>query len=281
MDTKSAKTLELPKILERLASYCAFSAGKALALALDPSPDPAEVARRLQRTTEAKELIGTKPNTSVGGARDIRPQADQAAKAGVLQPAELLEIRQTLISGRTLRRLLSRLDAQFPLLAELAGRIEPCDALIDAIAQAIDDDGSVRDSASPTLARLRRELESAHSRLIEKLNRMIANPDNARYLQEALVTQRAGRYVIPVKVESKGRIPGIVHDQSASGATVFVEPLAALELNNRWRELEIAEQREVERILRELSGMVGDAKDEIDATVGALAELDLEFAKAE
>ncbi len=281
MDTKSASTLELPKILERLAQHCAFSASKELALALTPSSDPAEVMRRLSRTTEAKELLSSKPNTTVGGARDVRPLAGQAAKAAVLQPDELLGVRQTLISGRTLRRLLTRLDNQYPLLARIAERIEPGDALIDAIAQAIDEDGSVRDNASPTLYRLRRELETAHNRLLDKLNRIVADSDNARYLQEAIVTQRAGRYVIPVKVESKGRIPGVVHDQSASGATVFVEPLATLDLNNRWRELEIAEQREVERILRELSGMVGEAEEDIYATVDALAELDLEFAKAE
>ncbi len=281
MDSKSARTLELPKILERLAQHCAFSASKELALALAPSPQVEEVRQRLSRTSEAKDLLGNRANTSVGGARDVRPLARQAAKAAMLQPAELLEVRQTLISARTLHRLITRLSNHYPLLARIAERIEPGDALIDAIARAVDDDGTVRDDASPALQRIRRELDSAHSRLIERLNRIVADSNNARYLQEAIVTQRAGRYVIPVKIESKGKIPGVVHDQSASGATVFVEPLATLDLNNRWRELQIAEEREIERILRELSGMVGDAEEEIVATVTALAELDLEFAKAE
>ncbi len=281
MDTKSLRTLELPKILERLATHCAFSASRELALRLHPSSDTEEVERRLRRTTEAKDFLASKPNASIGGARDVRAMVGGAAKAAVLQPSELLEVRQTLMSGRTLQRLLGRLAEQFPLLAEIAARIEPGDAVIDAIARAIDEGGEVRDDATPTLQRLRRELESAHHRLVDRLNRIVADSNNARYLQEPIVTQRAGRYVIPVKVESKGRIPGIVHDQSASGATVFVEPLATLELNNKWRELEIAERHEVEKILRELSWLVGEAAEEISATVEALAELDLEFAKAE
>ena len=119
MDSKSANTLELPKILERLASYCAFSASKELARVLTPSPHMAEVAQRLRRTSEAKELISSKPNVTVGGARDVRSQAEQASKGAVLSPNELLTIRQTLISGRRLQRLISRNNHQFPLLAEL------------------------------------------------------------------------------------------------------------------------------------------------------------------
>lgn len=281
MDEKSVKTLELPKILGRLADLCAFSASKELALGLTPSTDPDEVARRLRRTSEAKELTSVKTNARVGGARDVRLLAEQAGKGAILQPNELLDIRQTLISGRSLQRLISRLSHQYPLLAEIVAQIEPCDALIDAIAQAIDENGEVRDDASPTLRRLRRELETAHRRLLDRLQSIVQNTNNARYLQEPIVTQRAGRYVIPLKVESKGRIPGVIHDQSASGATVFIEPLATLDLNNRWRELEIAVQREIEKILRELSGLVGEAQDDIYATVEALAELDLQFAKAE
>jgi DNA mismatch repair protein MutS2 len=281
MDEKSTKTLELPKILERLANLCAFSASKELALGLTPSTSRDEVARRLRRTSEAKELTSVKTNACVGGARDVRLLAEQASKGAILQPNDLLDIRQTLISGRSLKRLIARTAHQYPLLAEIVAQIEPSDALIDAIAQTIDENGEVRDDASPTLRRLRRELETAHRRLLDRLQSIVQNTNNARYLQEPIVTQRAGRYVIPLKVESKGRIPGVIHDQSASGATVFIEPLATLDLNNRWRELEIAVQREIEKILRELSSLVGEAQDDISATVEALAELDLQFAKAE
>lgn len=281
MDEKSTKTLELPKILARLANLCAFSASKELALGLTPSTSRDEVARRLRRTSEAKELTSVKTNARVGGARDVRLLGEQASKGAILQPNDLLDIRQTLISGRSLKRLIARTAHQYPLLAEIVAQIEPCDALIDAIAQTIDENGEVRDDASPTLRRLRRELETAHRRLLDRLQSIVQNTNHARYLQEPIVTQRAGRYVIPLKVESKGRIPGVIHDQSASGATVFIEPLATLDLNNRWRELEIAVQREIEKILRELSSLVGEAQDDISATVEALAELDLQFAKAE
>src|SRR5687768_1599226 len=222
MDTKSLNTLELPKILERLARQCAFSASKELALALEPSPEPAEVATRLRRTTEARHLISSRSTARVGGARDVRVPADNASKGAMLDPATLLDIRQTLISGRTLQRIIVRAREQYPLLAELAEQIEPGDALIDAIAAAIDEDGEVRDDASPALRRIRRELDSAHARLIERLNRIVADPNNAKFLQESIVTQRQGRYVIPVKIEARGRIPGVVHDQSSSGATIFV-----------------------------------------------------------
>lgn len=279
MDSKSTDTLELPKILDRLAAHCAFSASEALAHALQPSADYDEVAARLQRTSEAKTLLSNKPDLTVGGARDVRPLAQQAAKSAILQPPQLLSIRDTLVAGRRLSNHLLRVRHSYPLLATLAEAIDPNAALIDVIGNAIDEDGEVRDEASPTLRRLRRETESAHGRLMERLQRLISS-DSAQHLQEAIITQRAGRYVIPVRIEAKTRIPGVVHDQSASGATVFIEPLETLELNNKWRELQIQVDHEIERILRELSGMVGDAAHEIDQTVGALAELDLNFAKA-
>jgi DNA mismatch repair protein MutS2 len=135
------------------------------------------------------------------------------------------------------------------------------------------------DHASPKLTRVRRELRTAHERLMDKLNRLIANAQNATYLQEALITQRGGRYVIPIKAEFKGRIPGLVHDTSASGATLFIEPLSAVNLGNRWRELQIEEEKEIERILAQLSGLVAEQADELAWTVQALAELDLILAK--
>lgn len=281
MDQKSAHTLELPKILERLARHCAFAPGRELALAMQPSNDPAEVRRRLQLTSEAKNLIASKTSARIGGARDIRPQLATAAKSGVLTPQELLDLRQTIVSARTLKRLIERLEHQYPLLAGIVSAIEPLEALTDAIDAAIDGNGEIRDGASPALGRIRRELQVAHSRLMERLNRIVSDPETSKYLQEPIITQRGGRYVIPVKVEHRARIQGVVHDQSASGATLWVEPLATLDLNNRWRELELAEQREVERILRELSGLVADQVDELTWLLQALAELDVQFAKAE
>jgi DNA mismatch repair protein MutS2 len=210
----------------------------------------------------------------------VRPLLKNASLRAVLLPTELLDIRATLLSGRTLKRGLTRLAAQFPLLAAKAGRIEECAHVVTEIGRCINDRGEVVDAASQPLARIRRELKEFHERLLDKLNRIVASPAHASFLQEPFVTQRSGRYVIPLKVEFKGRIPGIVHDQSASGATLFIEPLSTVELNNRWRELQLEEEREIERILAALSALVAEEEASIERTVQVLAELDLAFAKA-
>lgn len=280
MNKKHLQTLEFPQILARLARHTTFSAGRALALGLVPSPIFAEVQHHLQETREARHLLDAHGGVSLGGAHDIRPLADNAQRGAILQPADLLDIQSTLRAGRRAQRTLERLQGQVPLLADVASRIEPCKGLGDEIARCISDQGEVVDHASPKLANVRREMRTAHERLLDKLNRLIANPQHATHLQESLVTQRGGRYVIPVKAEFKGRIPGIVHDTSASGATLFLEPLSTVDLGNRWRELQIEEAKEVERILAELSNLVGEQAEELAWTVEALAELDLILAKA-
>ena len=277
---KHLTTLEFPKILERLARYTTFSAGKALALALQPSPFLAEVQGWQIETSEACQLLSVKPNLGLGGANDVRPLAKQARRGAVLAPTDLLQVRQTLIVARELQRTISRMAEVYPRLADIAARIDPCAGLVNEIGGAIDERGEVKDNASPELARIRRELEIAHGRLMDKLNRIISSQQYAQYLQEALITQRAGRYVVPVKVDFKGRIQGVVHDQSASGATIFVEPLATVELNNRWRKLQLDEADEIRRILAELSASVGQQERYISHTVAALADLDLALAKA-
>ena len=280
MNPKYLQTLELPKILERLAEHTAFSAGRELALSLQPSPYDDEVARRQRETSEARALLDDRADLSLGGARDVRPLVDRAEHGAILLPAELLEIHDTLISGRTLRRATTSLRDQFPLLASIAGRIEECPNVVAEIARCINDRGEVVDGASQNLARIRREMRESHQRLMAKLERIVSSPSSAPFLQEAFVTQRGGRYVIPLKADFKGRIPGIVHDQSASGATLFIEPIATVELNNRWRELQLEEEREVQRILAELSNLVAEEGEFIQRTVEALAQLDLAFAKA-
>jgi len=277
---KHLTTLEFPKILERLARYTMFSAGKALALALQPSPFLAEVQARQTETSEACQLLSVKPNLGLGGAHDVRPLVRQARRGAILSPADLLRVRQTLIVARELQRTITRLAEVYPRLADIAGRLEPCSGLVNEIGGAIDERGEVKNNASPALARIRRELEVAHGRLMEKLNRIISSQQYNQYLQEALITQRAGRYVVPVKADFKGRIQGIVHDQSASGATIFVEPLTTVELNNRWRKLQLDEADEIRRILAELSTLVGQQERYISHTVVALADLDLALAKA-
>ncbi|MCK4450679.1 MAG: endonuclease MutS2, partial [Anaerolineae bacterium] len=280
MNSKYLQILELPKILERLVEHTSFSAGRKLALSLQPSSDDDEVARRQGETSEARALLDDRGDVSLGGARDVRPLVDRAEHGAILMPSELLDVHDTLISGRTLRRAITRLRNQFPLLADTAGRIEECPNVVAEIARCINDRAEVMDGASQNLARIRRELREAHQRLLTKLERIVSSSSNAPFLQEAFVTQRSGRYVIPLKADFKGRIPGIVHDQSASGATVFIEPLSTVGLNNRWRELQLEEEREVQRILAGLSNLVAEEGELIERTVEALAELDLAFAKA-
>ncbi len=280
MVAKHLNTLELPKILARLSKFCSFSASEALALALQPSASRSEVERRLAETQQAREALEKHDQLGIGGARDVRASADLAAHGGVLEPRELLDIRDTLIAGRNIQRALSRYGALYPQLTAITNLIEPSAALTAEISRCIDDGGEVRDSASPELGAIRREVRVVHDRLLQKLQRLVSSGENAPYLQEALVTQRGGRYVIPIKSDFKGKIPGLIHDQSSSGMTLFIEPLATLEDNNRWRELQLAEEREVRRVLVAVCGAVGAEAASIIRTVDAIARFDLALAKA-
>jgi len=280
LNLKHLHTLEYPKILERLARHADFSASKELAGRLTPANHLSEVLERQAETSEARRLLSIKPDVSVGGARDVRPLLEQARLSAALLPAELLDIRQTLIAARDLKRAVVRFEDQLHRLADIAGRIQECPGLIQEIGRCIGDHGDVLDSASPALARIRSELEVVHQRILGRLNKIVQSPQNSQYLQETFVTQRQGRYVIPVRAEFKGRIRGIVHDQSASGATLFIEPFATVELNNRWRQLQLDEEEEVRRVLLSLSDLVAQESKHIEWTVVALAELDLAFAKA-
>ncbi|HUV94256.1 MAG TPA: endonuclease MutS2 [Anaerolineae bacterium] len=280
MDDKYLTILEYFKILDQLAEHASFSAGTELALSLRPSADPASVQRSIQETTEAKALLSTQPQLGPRGAHDLRPLVKRAALGGVLLPRELLAVSATLIGARTLRQALVRRADECPLLAARARGLRTLPGLVEEIARCLDDEGRVLDSASTTLARLRRDSRTARERVMRLLRRIITSGENARFLQELIVTERNLRYVIPLKAEFKGRIPGIIHDQSASGATLFIEPLATIELNNQWHQLQLEEQREIERILTELSGLVASEAEALIHDVVVLAELDLALAKA-
>ncbi len=280
MNAKTLSTLEFDKVLARLAGHTAFSAGRALALALRPSSDYAEVVRRQRITAEARRLLEMQPNLTLGGAHDVRPQVQKAALAGVLEPAELLDIQATLSLAVSLRNTIQRLGINLPLLTALAEGLADLSPLAAEISRCINPRSEVTDAASPILSELRRETRLAHDRLTAKLQHILSSSTGRQAAQEPIVTLRDGRYVIPVKAELRGQLPGIVHDVSSSGATVFLEPLEAVELGNTWRELQLEEQREVERILRALSARVGQAAADIEMTVDTLAELDLALAKA-
>ncbi len=281
MNSRYLHVLEFDKIRARLAAHAAFSASEELARDLMPATDAEEIAQRQGETTEARALLDQHSEMGVGGARDVRPLTKNARIGALLSPIDLLEIRQTLLAARSLRRALGRLNALYPRLAARAALLEEVPAVVDAVARAINDRAEVADSASSELAHIRHDLNTVRARLMDRLQRFVSSSGNAKIIQEPIITQRDGRYVVPIRAEAKGRLPGIVHDTSASGATLFIEPLAVVEMGNRVRELERAEAREVERILRELTALVAAHADAIELAVDVLAALDLAFAKAQ
>ena len=279
MNPKSLHTLEYDKIIDRLAALCAFPASRRLALDLQPSSDYPKVLRRQRLTAEGRRALELKPNLSLAPARDVGDLVGQAARGHVLEPPELLDVHATLSLARSIRNALSRLRVHLPLLAEIAEGIEDFGGLEGRIDRTISQHAEVVDGASPVLAQLRRDARQAHDRLSHRLQQIVSSRANRGALQEPIVTLRDGRYVVPVKAEFRSQLPGIVHDISSSGATVFMEPLEVVEMGNKWREIQLEEKREVQRILRDLSQAVGERAADIAAAVDRLAEIDLALAK--
>ncbi|MBN2084816.1 MAG: endonuclease MutS2 [Anaerolineales bacterium] len=278
MDEKSLRTLELHRVLERLAEHASFSASRERILAMRPAADLSAARQWLDETGQARMLIDRHADISIGGARDIRPAAEDAARGITLPVESLVAVRATLGSARAIRRSLARIADEAPALNRIALRMEDGSGLIDAIGRTINDEGEVLDSASPKLGALRAEVRTIHDRLLTRLQRILS--EHASQLQEPILTQREGRYVIPLRSEFKGRLRGIVHDQSSSGATLFIEPLATVELGNRWREAILEEQEEIHRILAALSDQIGRQREPIIRTVDSLADFDAAVARA-
>lgn len=280
MDEKALQTLEFPKVLSRLAQHTAFAVSHERALALRPAAT-IEVARSfLAETGEARTLLADQPTLGVGGARDVRPALGNARRGMALTAPELLDIKGTLVAARTLVRQLQDAEASYPLLAGLGAELPQPSGVVDAITKAISERGQVLDHASERMAEIRRELSIAHERLLSRMQKMLSSEPYVRALQEPIYTQRDGRYVLPIRAEERNRVKGIVHDQSASGATLFIEPLGVVDLNNTWRELQLAEREEERRILLALTALVQTQADDIAAVLHGLATLDLVFARA-
>jgi DNA mismatch repair protein MutS2 len=281
MNDKAFYTLEMPKILDQLARFTSFSGGLELALNLRPSSDLEAAQAGVQETSEARTLLEENPDSAyMGGVHDVRGPVMSTLRGAVLEPVVLLDIRSTLRRGMSLKRMLGRMKNYYPRLAALADHIEECASLQHEIARIIGDDAKVLDSASPKLAMIRRDMKVTFDRLQSKLNSIIQNASNATYLQEKIISLRNNRYVIPLKADFKGRIPGIIHDQSSSGATLWIEPLKTVEINNDYCELQLQEEKEIRRILRELCELVAGEAEFITRTVDVLCELDLILAKA-
>ncbi len=272
------RTLEFDKILDSLVHNCSFAVSAERAATLKPVTDEGMVRRAQDATAEARRLLEVRPNSGLRGARDIRPHLRRAGVGAPLQPGELIEVASTIAAARSIKALLLRQELHTPTLARIARDIIDLDDLEDAIRLAINDECEVLDSASGRLRQIRMELRTAYDRLMRRLNDLIASSTFRDALQDPVISMRSGRFVVPVKADFRGRIKGIVHDQSASGATLFIEPLPVVDLANRWREHQLEEAHEIERILLELSNAVGGSQLELADMVDALASIDLSLA---
>jgi DNA mismatch repair protein MutS2 len=280
LDNKSLEMLEFPKIREILAGNTSFSASRQLALSLQPSSNSALVSQLLKQSAEARHLLTMEPDFSVRGALDVREAVQMAARSKVLEPRTLVEIQTTLASARYVRNSLKKVSQELSSLWDISDHIVELPSLESEIGRCITPGGEIMDSASAKLGELRHRLKETRQQLLDRLEAIMRSPRGRKFIQASFVAEREGRYVIPVKSESRKEIRGIVHDISNTGATVFVEPWTTVEMGNALRELTIEETREVERILLELSAEAGAHEAEISQDVELLAELDLILAKA-
>jgi DNA mismatch repair protein MutS2 len=277
-DPASLRALEFAAIAERLAARTAFAPSRELAEASLPVGDAVHVGLLHDQTDEAARLVEVHPDATIGGARDIRAALKRARRGGRLSPAELLDVAGTLHAIEQFRRRLARWTGR--QLVGVRDELEPVPALEAQIDRSIDPSGELLDSASTALKTARRKTRVAQERLRERLNGMLRSADLAGAIGDAIVTQRAGRYVIPIRAEAKARVPGIVHDQSASAATLYIEPLAVVELNNAWTEATLEAAAEEDRILEALSREVEAHAESLGTSLAALARADLWMARA-
>jgi DNA mismatch repair protein MutS2 len=277
-DARSQQLLEYPQIRRRVASYTAFAPSRELALAMAPSADAVVVRRLLDETDQARDILQRRPDVGVGGARDITVLIGRARRDGRLLGPELLEILDTLVAAGRLAEVLR--GERPPLLHELGRAIKPLPQLRARLEASVDNAGELLDSASPALGGLRRAVRVAYERLRSRLETLVHSADLSGALQEPIVTLRNDRYVVPVRADARGRVKGIVHDQSGSGQTLFIEPLVMVELGNTWREAQLKVQAEEERILDELSRLVGAQAGALEETLAALATFDFWLARA-
>ncbi|MBR5520135.1 MAG: endonuclease MutS2 [Clostridia bacterium] len=278
---KSRRTLELDKVCAKLASFAVTDAAKQAALELTPSGSIREVRRLSDETSAAFELSCRKGSPSFSGVKDITPLILRAERGGILSPAELLTVAALFRSARFARdyRFRDRDDAD-TCIDEYFSLLRPDYEFERSITDAILSEDEIADTASTELLTIRRKLSAAQNRVRDILARIISGPNASKILQESLITQRSGRYVVPVKAEHKASVPGMVHDVSSSGATIFIEPMAVVEANNEISELLSKERNEIERILAQFSASVFARRDALLASYRMLCTLDLIFARA-
>ena len=277
---KSYSILELPAILQMLAAQAESGMGREAALALQPSVNAEEVRRRLQETNDAARLMTLRGSPSFSGVRDIRPALDRARLGGILNGRELLDIAGVARCARLCKAYIAEDKTEKTSIDSLFHALRANKFLEERITTALPAEDEVADSASPDLADIRRKMRAASARAREALNKILSSPSYAKALQEPIITMRSDRYVLPVRADHKSAVPGLVHDISASGMTLFIEPMAAVKANNELRELAAREKLEIERILGELSAACAEYADDFSEDCVLLVRLDLIFAKA-
>ncbi|MBQ7114440.1 MAG: endonuclease MutS2 [Clostridia bacterium] len=279
MQERVLKTLEYDKILHEVELRASCCIGRELAAALTPSNNFSEVQRLLTLTGEAETILYRTGQSPVDDFPDMRQCLKRIHAALYISAGELLGIARCLRSARLAREMLTK-ENEGGLLFNMASFLSTHRSVEEEISRCIISEDEIFDGASPALSRIRRAMRTANERVREKLNAMIRSATYSKYLQEPLITIRNGRFVIPVKQEYRQQIPGLVHDQSGSGATLFIEPAAVVELGNEYKKLLAEEQEEIERILTELTAMVAPYADDIFEDMNVLGEIDLVFAKA-
>lgn len=285
MTKKTLKVLEFDKIINKLVSFATSELGKEKAEKLLPYKDIDTIKAMLKETDDGVCYILKRGTPPLGGIRDIRQSLRRIEMGAVLIPEELLKIKDALRLCRQLKNhafseTRSNPDDEKNIAMELISALETNRRIEDNIDRAILNEEEISDDASPTLRNIRRQIKDRQESIKDKLNSIIKSQKHQKHIQESLITVRGGRYVVPVKQEYKGEVPGLVHDSSASGATVFIEPMAVVEANNYIKQLMIKEQVEIERILAELTSQVSDIVPQLRSNIDILARLDFIFAKA-
>jgi len=280
MYAKSIEVLEYPKILQRIASYCEFYIAEEKVYSLQPSNDYDRILNWQATVKESVKILVAHADFTIGGMRDIREPVYRAQHGGTLLPEEILDVKFSLVTVRRIKRLFEQISSDYPNLSEIVRNLPDLPGMIDTISKILSDEGEVLDSASPRLNEIRRGLKVTNENILERLQKIINNPKYTPYLQESLITQRDGRYVIPLKADFKGKIKAIVHDQSASGATLFVEPIKIVDLNNKYREYQLEERDEVRKVLHQLSLRIGESSNQLLLMMETAGELDFALACA-
>ena len=276
---KSLQKLELDRVLSMLAECAGSTEGKAACMRLRPTSDLEDVRLMLDQTTAASDLCTRKGNPGFSEVRDVSASLERADRGGSLQPKELLHIASVLRCARTIKGYVAE-DEKKTVLDPMFQALTPNKYLEDKIFGAILSEEEIADNASHELADIRRHMRIQAGKIRDGLQKIISSPAYSKYLREPIITIRQGRYVVPVKSEFKGEVPGLVHDVSATGSTYFVEPMSAVNANNALRELELKEKKEIERILAELSAEAAGHREDINLDFTMLVQLDVIFAKA-